>query len=103
MNLLQRVPNNALVGMAAIAVLGETRRQKNGAVNEPDHLERRNQPRIACQFVAAVGPMLGSQEAVLRQLLKDLREQRLRDSVQVGNYLRTRAFGPMHHQVLESD
>jgi hypothetical protein len=89
--------------VAAVAVLSETRSQKNRAVDQPDHFERGDLARIAGHLVAAIGAVLGSQKSILGQLLKNLRKQRLRDSVQVGDLFGTRTLRPMHHQVLQGD
>src|SRR5580698_4667931 len=89
--------------MDAIAVLGEARRQKNRPVNSADHLIRRDLFRIARQLVAAIGPVLRPQEPVLHQLLQDLREQRRRDPVGLGDLLGARTRRRIHRQVLQSD
>src|ERR1700722_17140345 len=84
-------------------MLGEARRQKNRSVNGANHFVRRDLARFPGQLVAAVGPVLGAQKSALHQLLQDLREQRRRNSIGLGDLLRAGAGRRIHRQVLQCD
>src|SRR5580692_2159672 len=71
MDLLQRIANDALVGVDAIPVFGETGGQEDRAVDGPDHVQRGYFARLTCQFVAAVGALFRAQKAVFDQFLQD--------------------------------
>ena len=95
MHFTQRLFDIACAGLVASAMVCETRRQKNGSVDRPDHLKRRNLPRGPRQTVAAVRAMLGKQETILPQLLQYLRKQRQRNLVRIRDLFRTGA-GLLH-------
>ena len=64
MYFLERIANDALVGVAAITVLGEAGREKNRAIDGTDHFQRGDVAGLAGQPVAAISPMLGSAACV---------------------------------------
>ena len=77
----------ALVALHRLGVLGEALGQDDRAVDGADHFQRADFVRIASQPVAAVGALLGDQQARLGQLLQDLRQQRQGDPVGLGDVL----------------
>src|SRR5438034_890612 len=103
MYFLERIANNALIGVATIAMLGEAGREKNRPIDGANHFQGGDVAGLAGQPVAAISPMLGSQKSVLDQLLQDLRKQGQRDAVHLGDFFGAGAFGAMDDEVLEGD
>src|SRR4051812_42757341 len=73
----------ALAAIVAVGTdaLGEAHR----TLERPDQAAARNGRRVLRQLVAALGPAHGSDETESRELLEDVREQRLRQAVNGGD------------------
>ena len=102
MDFAKRLAHRAERALIALGMFGEALREDDGAVDGADHFERSDVTRLASQTIAAVRALLGNEESGPRELLKNLRQQRQRDAVSVGNILSARgALGG--RQVAEGD
>src|SRR5258708_7496263 len=103
MYFLEWIANDALVGVAAVTVLGEAGCKKKPAIEGGDPSRRGIVAPLGGQPVTAIGSMLRSQESVLDQLLQDLGKQGQRDAVHLGDLFGAGAFGPMNDEVLQGN
>ena len=98
-NFAQRLAHRAQAALIALrlGVLGEAVGQDDRPVDASRITSSaRDFVRVARQPVAAVGALLGKQQARLHQLLQDLRKQRQRDPIRVRNVLgATRSLAPV--------
>lgn len=83
----QRLAHGAVFRLIAGAVLGEAVREDHRAVDGANHFESADAAGVARQLVSAIRARDRPQNTGLRQLLQDLRQQRDRQVVGIGDIL----------------
>jgi len=105
-DLFQRTADCAATRMSTGNMLGKTVCQDNGSIDRMYDLQGRDATGIACQPIAAIGAVLGNQEAASSELLEQFRKYGERNSAGICDLFcthRVLSFSLPKRKMLESN